>query len=279
LHANESVRVEGNDKNHRIVRVSTFTPSNFVREIPKRTIKVLDLVDVVAGGDGFSSRRNRGIDPATGRISTAQPSQPHLTGDYKYHRIKEIPFVDGVFIPDGSAGAVQVDSAGHTFDDFFKTDNVGYGHIWAGEPVAYVGSSKLGGIDYASAGHGALFLHASKGITFDLEAIRRANPGCKLLRFLATAGNTETDSLKNGGARYADLRVLVDGKSRFCRREIDGLSGAFSVAVPIDDKDCFLTLAATDGGNGIESDQIMFGDPRLELAPAKSQHESCIGSQ
>ena len=38
-----------------IVVVQAATPADFVREIPKRTIKVLDLVDVVAGGDGFSA--------------------------------------------------------------------------------------------------------------------------------------------------------------------------------------------------------------------------------
>ena len=54
-------------------------------------------------------------------------------------------------------------------------------------------------------------------------------------------------------------------KSRFQRREINGCNGAFSIVVPIDENDRFLTLAATDGGNGIDWDWIMFGDPQLEL--------------
>ena len=44
-------------------------PANFVRQIPKRTVKIFDLVDVVAGGDGFSGRRNRGIDPTNGQVT------------------------------------------------------------------------------------------------------------------------------------------------------------------------------------------------------------------
>ena len=49
--------------------------ANLVREIPKQTVKVFDLVNLVAGGDGFSGRRNRGIDAATpsnrlGRLAT-----------------------------------------------------------------------------------------------------------------------------------------------------------------------------------------------------------------
>ena len=59
--------------------------------------------------------------------------------------------------------------------------------------------------------------------------------------------------------------MLVDGEMRFRRWQINGTHGAFSVAVPIGENDRFLTLATTDGGNGIGIDWIMFGDPRLEL--------------
>ena len=37
--------------------------TNFVRRIPKRILKTLNLVDIVAGGDGFGTARDRGIDP------------------------------------------------------------------------------------------------------------------------------------------------------------------------------------------------------------------------
>ena len=134
-----------------------------------RAIKTLDLADVVAGGDGFSGKRNRGIDPTTGRICHTRSSSLHLMGDHQYHRVEGIPFVDGVFIPDGRQGPVQVDSAGHTCDWFLETCNEGYGPIWAGMPVAWAGPSELGDVDYAASGHSALFLHANKGLTFDLR--------------------------------------------------------------------------------------------------------------
>ena len=51
-------------------------PTGFVREIPKRTIKTFDLVDVVAGGDGFSGRRGHGIDPTNGRPTDRTPKDP-----------------------------------------------------------------------------------------------------------------------------------------------------------------------------------------------------------
>ena len=269
LSANQSARVECGGKQDEttpvIVVGPSVKPAAFLRELPKRTVKTLDLVDVVAGGDGFSGKRNRGIDPTTGRISHAQPSSPHLEGDYQYHRVEGIPFVDGVFIPDGRSGPVQVDSAGHTCDWFLETCNNGYGHIWAGASVAHVGPSVLDGVDYASPGRGALFLHANKGITFDLEAIRRANTGWRALRFLATAGNTETASREGRDGLNADFAVIVDGQARFVRRQINGISRAFKVAVAIREKDRFLTLAATDCDGVLNCDHILFGDPRIEL--------------
>ena len=251
--------------------------ANFVRQIPKQGVKIFDLVDVVAGGDGFSGRRGAGIDPTTGRATGTHAKLDkdlHFAGDGKYHRVPALPLVDGVFIPDGRAGPVQTDSAGHACEEFPATANRTGGYIWAGGAMPTsvdhprMIRTELDGVDYASPGHGLLFLHANKGITFDLAAIRRANPGYKLIRFRAVAGNTETVSAE-GLAAYADLWVLVDGQVRFRRREINGLNGAFSVAIPLDESDRFLTLAATDGGNGIDNDWIVFGDPRLELVPAR----------
>ena len=103
-------------------------------------------------------------------------------------------------------------------------------------------------------------MHANKAVTFDLDAIRRANPDQKLVRFRAAAGN-----LKQGDTVIADIWVLVDGEARFRRRQINASHSVFSVTVPLGENDRFLTLAATDGGNGFFADWILFGDPRLEL--------------
>ena len=98
--------------------------------------------------------------------------------------------------------------------------------------------TKFEGIDYAASGHGVLFMLSNKGVTFDLDAIRRANPGHKLLRFRAVAGNAETISQK-GPPVWADLWVLVDGQVRFRRREINGYNGLFPIAFPIAENDHF----------------------------------------
>jgi hypothetical protein len=191
-----------------------------------------------------------------------------VAGDHQYHRAASLPFVDGVFIPDGGRGPVQVNSAGQTFSDFGPTNNLTWGPIWAGTSCGTAAeniATKLAGVDYGAPGHAALFLHANKGITFDLDAVRRSTPRWKPLRFSAVVGNSETIS-ETARAVYADVRVLIDAQVRFQRRQISQFNGAFPITIPIGQRDRFLTLAATDGGNGSSWDFIIFGDPRLELA-------------
>ena len=138
LHENQSARVEnrGNQGGgNRIVMLGPSVKSaNFVRQISKQSVKIFDLVDVVAGGDGFSGRRNRGIDPTSGR-AVDSPPKGYLFGDGHYHRVQAMPPVDGVFIPDGRTGPVQLDSAGHTFAAFPPTDNATSCYIWAGGAI------------------------------------------------------------------------------------------------------------------------------------------------
>ncbi len=271
LHENQSARVGKNmDQQDKADQIKVFaTPAKvtrFVRSIPKPLIKMLDLVDVVAGGDGFSGRRNAGIDPTTGAPTETPPplTASSFIGDGKYHRAQGLPFVDGVFIPNGDTEPVQVDSAGDTFALFGKTTNATAGHIWAGGILPgedqrkwFQVPAKLNDIDYSSPNHTVLGMHANKGITFDLEAIRQANPGWKVTGLRTIAGNT--------GASKAEIWILVDGHLRFRRRDVTASNGAFPAIIPLGDSERFLTLAATDSGTGIPCCWTMFGDPQLEL--------------
>ena len=175
--------------------------------------------------------------------------------------------VDGIFVPCPRLGPVQVDSAGHTFADCPETDGDTSGVVWAGgAPMSplFIPPTKLGAVDYGTGKHGFLFLHANKGITFDLDAIRRCVPDCRLTRFRSEAGNTETAS-NEGTSVFADFHVLVDGEARFKRRQFSSFNEGATVAVAIADSDRFLTLVATGSNDGIQYDWIVFGDPRLEL--------------
>ena len=109
-------------------------------------------------------------------------------GDGRYHRVEGLRFVDGVFVPDDRGGRpVQTDSAGHTFW-VSATQSARFATaIWAGgrilNPSPDIVASRLGEIDYGLPGHGLLFMNGNNGITFDLDAIRRAHPDCRLARF------------------------------------------------------------------------------------------------
>jgi hypothetical protein len=276
LHKNEWASVERVTEPDSAERLRVLEPSgeaiDFVRAIPKQSTRILDLVDVVAGGDGFANHRNAGVDPRNGLLVRTWPSasSPRFQSDGKYYRVQGMPFIDGVFIPRGAPGrAVQLDSAGHSFAWFPKTDGRTLGPIWAGGGGA-IGSAELAGVNYDSPGHAMLELHANKGITFDLDAIRRANVGWKILRFCGVAGNTRQGSPKTKSV-FADLWVFVDGQSRFQRRETNRNSGAMPAIIPLSDKDRFLTFVATDGGDGYSWDHTIFGDPRLELVSAKAR--------
>jgi hypothetical protein len=251
--------------------------SRFIRELPKATVDSLSLVDIVAGGNALSKRANRGIDPTNGKISQRSPSvfYPTFKGDGKYHRVDGIPGVDGVFIPNGP-GAVQVDSAGHTFDRFDKTDNLTYGHIWAGDAFKLGNAPNAlhtrldGNTDNAPLSQNRMLLvHANGGITFDLNAIRREVGHARLAWFRAMVGNLAT--VADGRTVNADLWVLVDGRQRFVRGQEAGRSNADSVNVAIQENDRFLTLAFTDGGDGCGWDWTVFIDPRLELVSTASK--------
>ena len=187
-------------------------------------------------------------------------------GDGEFHRAETLPFVDGVFIPDGSKGPITVDSAGHTFADCPETVNFAPFLVWAGGAIPVAGfRTTMDGIDYARNGHGLLLMHANLGVTFDLDAIRKANPGWKVQRFLAMVANLERVS-ENG--RQCIRRLLGIGR---WPGAIPSLADHRPATVHFQSRfrstsgDRFLTLVSTDGNKDISCDLIAFGDPRLEL--------------
>ena len=227
LRKGQSARVGKGVDERAVIILSSTSPANFVREIPKSTTRTFDLVDVVAGGDGFSGRRGRGIDPTNGQPAATTLKDMNLknhgpiVGNGKYHRVETSSLIDGVFIPDSHFGSVQVDSAGHMFAEFGKADGMVGQNIWAGgvipvptaamppsiaallkslPPSQTLAPTKLGGIDYAEPGHGLIFLHANSGITFDLGG----NPASKSRRQAAAFP-------RHGGQRGTGLRKSDGG--------------------------------------------------------------------
>jgi hypothetical protein len=234
--------------------------------------KMLDVLDIVADGNGAGLRRERGIDLATGMQDTYFNAQGRDC-DSRYRRTSWHTLIDGVFVPNGGAGPVQLDSAGHVFSGFPRTSGRTWGGIWARaadlQPrgreesrhrwVYVMGRQE----QFMPKGYGLLCLHANAGVSFDLEALRKLHPGLRPARFVATAGLAGTGLSHEEGK--ADFRVFTDGRMVWGREAIVPKDGAFPLDIEIGPGDRFLTLAVTDGGNGITADWFVLGDPVLEM--------------
>jgi hypothetical protein len=252
-------------------------PQRFVCSLLNPKVKSLDVTDLVSGGDGTTQRRGIGIDPITGEIGALQPVGIR-TSDGKFHHTSGYPFVDGAFIPDGGAGPMAVDSAGHQFD-FSGSANSTFNNIFTGGKIPWPAGSEhnddiLSGVDYAAPGHGVISIHANGALTLDLNAVRRLYPDRSLTSFNCIVGNTcKLDAAKPSKAarEIADsaVHVLIDGISRFENPKFSAFDGAFSVNVPLRDTDRFLTLASTNVGKRSNHCWVIWADAKLELAPGK----------
>ncbi|NLF09685.1 MAG: hypothetical protein GX594_17140, partial [Pirellulaceae bacterium] len=261
----------------------SITPPMFVRKIAAPP-RVIDLLDIVAGGDGSGRRREKGIDSSSG-LRQLYYSARETIGPRDYQPVVWSKFIDGVFVPNGSADQVQLDSAGHCFDAFPATCGLTWGSIWA--RAAQVPNSDAGDRDtwiytigsaeqFMPEGRGLLALHSNSGVTFDLEAIRRAHAGVAIRSFRTVAGME--DIRRFGGVTSpsladpaADVWVFVDGRLEYKREKFRPTDGAAGIAVALPPDARFLTLATTDGAEddgqrAFAGDWIVFGDPVLQIS-------------
>ena len=255
---------------------AVVAPPAFVRRIVEPP-KLLDLLDVVAGGDGTGNHRHRGINPVSG-ASCPEFTDQWLLGDQQYHSVGWHRLIDGVFVPKGGAGAVQLDSAGHVFTGFAETSGVTWGEIWSRSAdfkpeehtkcwIYLVGRRQ----ELTPEGRGVLGLHANAGITFDLAAMRKAYAAVRPAHFQATGAIADARPWNPAADGMADVWLFVDGQLKFQRRGIRPRDGTFRLDVQIGPNDRFLTLVSTDGGNGPVCDWVVFGDPALQMVAAGSE--------
>jgi hypothetical protein len=275
LRANESSRTE-NARNGTeptvVLRRIAFAPQRFVRRIA-RPPHSLDLLDIVAGGNGVGHRRERGIDPTKGMEDV-----PFMAEDRKdqggYHRVLwGIRLIDGVFVPNGGDGPVVLDSAGHTFDGFPRTAANVFGSIWAraasvrsddraNNPQYWV--YKMGrGDEFMPNDGGLLGFHPNAGITFNLDAMRRMHPDSQPARFRAAAGVAHRD-------KAVDVWVFIDGHLKQKRKDLCQKDGVTFLDVTIGPHDRFLTLVATCGED-YRNAWFVLGEPVLEMVPGEGR--------
>jgi ferric-dicitrate binding protein FerR (iron transport regulator) len=230
----------------------------------------LNLVDMLAGGDGTGENTGFGIDAGTGRAGTIEPVG-EIKGTRTFVKIIGHPVLDGCFIP---GGRMQVDSAGHPFD-FPTTSFTTEGPIWGGRflltPAGPPSDISFRRESYSSR---TLVMPPNNGLTLDLGAVRTLHGGAILISFRARAGYAADDA--PAAPTFASVHVLVDGKARFERRGFTDRDNPFEVVCQLADGDRFLTLATTDGGDSPQGDLVIWKDLELEIrkAPAALQVSS-----
>lgn len=265
---------------------STFDPaSHAARErFAPRAVRILSLSDMVAGGDGTGDRRARGIDPITGAfVSPADIDHHAIKGDSHFAPVADSPFIDGVFIPAQDRSSAIIDSVGSRFTHYRMNQRFDggktFGPVWSGQaPVSakprLAGENRMrsdiGEVDYAAPGRSLVFIHANKGITYDIEAIENAHPGWQLTRLTGIVANTEPTSVSRAGEEQslrfsADVWVLIDGEIAFTAFDLRRQTGAVELDIDIPLGAKRLTLIATSGMNAITTDWVMLGDPAFEL--------------
>lgn len=302
LRADESVRVEKVSRVRETHHESTLdekvrftqptTQPKFVRRLAEPP-KQLDLLDIVAGGNGLGNRRERGIDPSSGRQDTWFV-KTRRDSDHQYHRVEWSTLIDGVFIPHVSQWTVpklpvlRLDSVGSTFDRFQESrvyegkknqcSVLGYttGDIWARSAgINSAGTTNRDGWiyslvndkQYMPEGRGLLGLYANMGITFDLAAMREMHDGARPARLRAKLGMGDGPKKYPQAFGVADLWIFIDGRLAWVRKDIRHEDGAIDVEVPLDAESRFLTVVSTNGSRGQAYDWIVLGDPVLEMKP------------
>jgi cytochrome c553 len=243
------------------------------KQIAKINGEAFDLADMVAGGDGRGSGiKGTGIVLGKGAFSKEKTGYqrniaPNTLQEPAYDKSKTAPrMIKGVFLPNGSDPenrSVKI-TPEVSLPDIPKTTGDAWDAIREGGLNAQV-HAKIGAVDFRSAGHSLLGIHANGGIVFDLDEVRKAGGGANLV-FTAQAGFGASPSV---ASTKADFTVYVDGTKALERTGLKK-NDTLNVEVKLPASARFLTLMATDGGDGIGSDLFFLGDPRLapELAPA-----------
>ena len=230
-------------------------------ELGRLTGEGLDLADMVGGGNGRGTGvKGAGLDLRTGNVTKDKLGYHN---NIQLNRLQKPEwgngnapkFVQWLFVPDGKFAvpvAYQV-----TVSNLPPTS----GHAWdaiRNGPLNAQVSTQLDGVDYATAGHSLLGLHANAGVTFNLAEIRKAS-GFGTLRLVATVGFGANPT---AAATRADFSVFAGKELLFQKLKLrKDESARVDVALP--DAAETLTLVATDGGDGIGHDLLFLGNARL----------------
>ncbi|MDH7598745.1 MAG: hypothetical protein QHH07_03775 [Sedimentisphaerales bacterium] len=252
-------------------------PRWFVRQMPLGPQfaipgKRLSLADMVGGGSGLGTGIvGQGIDPSTGLVTSGRQVLKRAGSGFAV--VPGLPYVDGVFVPDGNQGPVVISSTGIIFKDCPATvgtcfETILYGAVFqAGSFEQHPG--RLVGRTFCTVDQPSIGMHPNAGITFDLEKIRSHIPHATIQRFSAICGISETafeyaDRDWDPNVVKTDFWVLVDGQVRFHKTLGIVPYQHAKIEIPIGPQDRFLTLVTTNPGL-YRYCWAMFAEPALLL--------------
>lgn len=209
-------------------------------------------------GEGFELAKlipeASGIDVRNGSVTKEKLGYHRDIQTNRMQKVPSVPSVLWVFVPNGPKIPIA-----------YKQEVTGIpttsGHFWdmiANRPLNAQRSTTLGGTDFATKGHSLLAMHANSGITFDLAKLREQS-GLKAMRLTGLVG---FGAAKEAAATKADFTVFVDDELKFQKLKLrKDETAVLDLDVPAEAKT--LTLIATDGGDGISSDLLFIGNPKL----------------
>lgn len=252
------------------------TTDLFVRDIDSQVGAIwrgnnISLASLAAGLDGFQVVGSLiGLDPVNGEFVTSVEQQWRRVGT-AYRHLSDLKFIDGVFVPDGQTGVIQITSLGHTFN---CPDTLG---VFTHDIAVYQGPVEslkttippvvINGEEVVH--EPILMLHSNIGITFDLQALRETLPPPLVLKRLEATGMTLEKYDPD-----LEFLVLVDGQIRYERaiKTTDSDRGPIPFQVDLGPEDRFLTLIVIDGpSNTYANDFFYLIKPELFLAGSDSR--------
>lgn len=215
----------------------------------------LNLADMVAGGNGFGTgTRGHGIHPGSGEPTDDQTGFVEIERPGEAIPVPSSEFIDAVFVPNDTAATAT--TTGIRIDGLVASSGKTWDYCKYGPSSGFT-STKIDGVDYASAPNWMLGMHANKGITFDIQAMRsRYAFGDSRFQTVLGHGGASGESQLNYG-------VYLDGRAVFEHTGFQAQQPGIAVDVEIPQTARYLTLVVTEGAQGISHDQAMLGNPRI----------------
>lgn len=247
----------------------------------------IDLADIVGGGNGLGTGAlGSGIDAASGTYTTTPTRVDFTQVQCHYNPVRNNPFIDGVFVPDGDGKPVILNSNSQSYTEFPVTNGIYRSPITNGPAIRdrqrfpsrsfkesmefYLMELEMGGVLYGTSNNPAIYMHTNVGITFDLDAIRSAYGNHPITYFESMCGipemvrRTYANETKNPEKTTLALYVFLDDQCRLVKT-FNNTSEPDKIRIPIQLKSRFLTFAVVDTGLNPDYDWCLLGKPVLKF--------------